>query len=114
MSSSNNFLAVPQSFSVQALAREFGWSPKSIYNDLDDIRRGVAPPEKLPPFFCRPGSNRPIFVQVSEWVEAQLQRQKNLIAKTSTSTPASALPPAKKRGRKTNKEKAALAAGGEA
>lgn len=105
----------PLLFSVQSLARAIGLSPKSVYNDLDSIRRGASPREKLPPFFYREGSNRPIFVDVEKWIEAQLQRQQNLLARTSTTT--SAVPQhqaaaAKKRGRKTNKEKAALERGG--
>lgn len=107
----------PQFFSVQALAQAIGLSPKSVYNDLDSIRRGVVPPEKLPPFFCREGSNRPIFVNVEKWVEGQLQRQQNLLARISTTTsvvPQHQASAAKKRGRKTNKEKAALARGGAA
>jgi len=111
MSSSN---AVPQSFSVQSLAKSFGWSPKSIYNDLDDIRRGIAPPEKLPPFFCRPGSNRPIFVHVTEWVKDQVERQNQILGRSSPTPTATEPTSEKKRGRKTNKQKALLVRGGEA
>ena len=111
-------LEVTQSFSVQTLAKSFGWSPKSVYNSLYAIRRGEEPPDSLPPFFYRPGSNRPIFVHVAEWVESQLARQNKVLGRPpSTTTPATPSPEqvfGKTRGRKTNKEKAVLARGGEA
>lgn len=112
MSAQISIQEIHEVLSVCELAKLLCLKPRTIYNKLEKIRRGQVTHDCLPPIFYRPGSNRPSFLNPSAWILAQFERQNEtrIGAFAQISDPSLK----KKRGRKTNKEKAALARGGEA
>lgn len=92
-------------YSVSGLATVLPLSEKSILSDLSDIRLGKKPATCLPPFFRRPGSNRTYFFGVEEWFKSQ-QFGKEKVEFVQIKGEEK-----RKRGRKTNREKAATARG---
>lgn len=90
-------------YSVSELAAVLPLSEKSILNDLSEVRLGKKPAACLPPFFKRQGTNRTYFFDVEQWVRLHQFRQEKVEPVHLEGEEK------RKRGRKTNKEKARLA-----
>lgn len=88
-----------------ALARLLGVADRTLANQLSKIRRGKTAAGSLPPFFWQP--RRPvIFFNVNQWLV------ENQFGARNSAPPTRKEEEKRKRGRKTNREKARLAASG--